>query len=190
MATRRAPTKTWVAKEGDFYIGRYPAVAFHSGNTLSGVFGTATSGVAFSAACKNITVTPPETSWEKQDLLGKDSNTFQNQLLDEKPVGLATVTATLVVGEDEMIEDYVMSGTVASKPTGYTRYQIGNTVTNGVIACVAVKNTDDSNYVAFGLQDGRVTKYGDVRISGPDSHWEQDITIICLAKNFYYEFKD
>lgn len=196
MASVRAPTKTWTAREGTFYLARYPMVAFNVGTELSGVFNgitgdSTTSGITIQAATKNITITPPETAWEKQDLLGKDSSNFQNQLLDEKPVGMATITATLVLGEDETVSDYVMSGT-ASGASGYTRYQIGNdkTSSNRVITCVTLKSNTLGESVAFGLEDARVTKWGDVRVSGPDSHWEQDVTITSLAKNFYWEFKD
>ena len=188
MATTRTPTKTWVAREGFFQVGKYPAVLFDTSTTLSGSF--ASSGYEISAAMKNITVTPPETSWEKQDLLGQTTNGFQNQLLDEKPVGIATITGTLLLGEDETISDILISGSATATVTNtYSRYQIGEkTSDNRVTAVVTMEK--NQNVVSFGLEDGVVTKWGDVRISGPDGHWEQDITIISLAKNFYWEFKD
>jgi len=190
MATVRSPTKTWVAREGQFYLGRAADITFDSSTTLSGSF--ASSGVSIHAACKNITITPPETAWEKQDLLGVDSNNFQNQILDEKPVGIATITATLILGENETVEDYIVSGTSVSAPAGYTRYQIGdtNTSVNDLAVCVVLESNNQNNAVAFALDNARMTKWGDVRITGPDAHWEQDITVITLAKDFYYEFKD
>jgi len=184
MATSRAPTKTWVAREGELYLGR-DDVVFRTNATLSSVF--LNSGVVVAAATKNITVTPPETGWEKQDLLGQNSNGFQNQLLDEKPVGMATVTGTLVLGEDETLEDFALSGTVTS-PSGYTRYSIGRNNDTVVKACITV--ADSTNGVSFGFDNARFTKWGDVRIAGPDGHWEQDFTIICLTKDFNYEFRD
>ena len=104
MVTTRTPTKTWVAREGFVYLNNAANITISNSTTLSGAFAQATSGVSIEAACKNITITPPETSWEKQDLLGKDSNNFQNQLLDEKPVGTATFQGTLILAEDEMVE--------------------------------------------------------------------------------------
>ena len=120
MVSTRTPTKTWVGRNGKIYFAT--AVSVSVTETLSGVFTNATSSgsVAVQAACKSVTITPPETAYEKVDLLGKDSNGFQNQLLDEKPVGLTTMTATMIVGEDETIEDKVISGTVTS-PANYTR---------------------------------------------------------------------
>lgn len=188
MATRRAPTKTWVARDGLAQIGKYPAVKFASDTTLSGSF--ASSGYEIAKAFKNITVTPPETSYEKLDLLGKDSNTFQNQLLDEKPVGTATMTGTLILGENETIEDTLLSGSATAITGTHSRYQIGNDATSQNKVTMVVSVFDSANEVAFGIEDAKVTKYGDVRISDTGSHWEQDITVMALAKNFYYEFKD
>ena len=187
MVSIRTPTKTWVAREGKVYLGR--GIAQDTAKTLSGVFSLDTNTAQIERACKNVTITPPETSWEKQDLLGKDSNSFQNQLLDEKPVGLATFTGTLIVGEDEVIEDLVVSGTVTS-PGGYTRYQVGKAGKSTVNLAVTLNTNDSANMATFAFFEAEVTKWGDVRVSGPDAHWEQDITLICLAKNFYYEFKD
>ena len=188
MATTLTPTKTWVAREGLFQIGKYPAVVFATTTSLSGAF--ASSGYEISSAIKNITVTPPETGWEKQDLLGKDTNSFQNQLLDEKPVGIATMTGTLILGEDETLSSILISGSAVAVTGGYSRYQLGDDKTSSNKVTAVVTMTDYTNEVSFGMEDARVTKWGDVRISGPDSHWEQDVTLICLAKNFYWEFKD
>jgi len=185
MATVRSPTKTWVAREGEVYLAKADEITYDGTTSLSGSF--ANAGVAIHAACKNLTITPPETGWEKQDFQGEDINNFQNQLVDEKPVGMATFTGTLVLAENETIEDYMVSGTV-SGPAGYTRYQIGKDNTNKLAVCVVLDN--GTNAVLFGFDNARVTKYGDVRIGSPDGHWEQDVTIVSLAKDFYYEFKD
>lgn len=187
MATTRAPTQTWTARQGTVYIGK--SIGVSTTSTLSGTFSTSANVYDVSAAAKNITITPPETAYEKQDLLGKNTSDFQNQLLDEKPVGLASMTATLVVGEDEMIEDLVVSGTVTA-PAGYTRYQVGKRSDNVVHVCVTMNTNDSANMASFALFNAKVTKHGDVRISGPDSHWEQDINVVCLAKDYYYEFKN
>lgn len=158
MATTRAPTKTWVAREELFHIGKYPTVKFTTAASLSGAF--TSSGYEVSSAMKNITITPPETSWEKQDLLGKTSTNFQNQILDEKPVGIATIIGTLVLGEDETISDLLISGSATSTVSAtYSRYQIGEkTSDNRVIAVVTVWK--GGNAVSFGMEDGRITKWG------------------------------
>ncbi len=193
MATTRSPTQTWVARNGYMYMGNVSGISFSTETTLSGAFAGSLSGVAIEAAVKNITVTPPETSWEKQDFCGTTTTGFQNQLIDEKPVGAATLTATMILAEDELISDLLMSGTATG--LGYARYQIGKETEfkDGAEATYAVVVTlisDTSKQVSFALDNAKMTKWGDVRISGPDGHWEQDITVFCLPKDFYWEFKD
>lgn len=187
MATARTPTQTWNARQGHLYLGLASDITIDNSATLSGAF--ATAGHALEAGVKNITVTPPETSWEKQDFLGINSNKFQNALLDEKPTGTATLTATLVLGEDELVSDYISGISSQAAPATYTRYQIGNQRLS-LSVCVTMIRSDIANEVSFVLDNAYATKWGDVRISGPDSHWEQDITLICLAKDFYWEFKN
>lgn len=191
MATARSPTQTWVAKSGRLFMDYAANITINSTTTLSGAFVSA--GFALEAAVKNITVTPPETSWEKQDFIGQDTSDFQNQLLDEKPVGTATLTGTMVLGEDETVEN-LLSGSFTAVTGGYSRYQYGSDNTSAatavVTAVVSMTTPTFGNTVSFGLDNARFTKLGDTRISGPDSHWEQDFTIVCLPKDFYYEFKD
>jgi len=189
MSAIRTPTSPWVAREGKVYFAT--AVGVSTASTLSGVFSEdAASGSAqIESAIKNVTVTPPDTGYDKQDFIGVDTNNFQNSLLDEKPVGMATFTGTLILGNDETIEDKVMSGTVTS-PAGYTRYQVGKTHDNVVNVCLALNKNDYSDSVTYALFNARVTKWGDIRLGSPDTHVEQDVTVVCLAKDFYTEFKD
>lgn len=193
MVTIRTPIRTWVARNGYMYIGNVSGVVFSNAVSLSGAFSEAASGVAIEAAVKNITITPPETSWEKQDFCGTNSSGFQNQLLDEKPVGLSTITATMILGENEIISDLIMSGT--ANGIGYSRRQIGKgdeypESTDSTYAVVVTLISDTTRQVSFAVDNAKITKWGDVRISGPDGHWEQDITLLCLTKDFYWEFKD
>jgi len=62
-------------------------VTIDTSNDLRKAFDSATAGSKLEAMVKSIIVTPPETAHEKQDLLGVDTNSFQNAFLDEKPVG-------------------------------------------------------------------------------------------------------
>ena len=188
MATTRAPTKTWAARQAEIIIARAHQITIGAATNLSGAFSI--NGVKIEAGAKNVTITPPETGWDKQDFVGQDSNGFQNQLLDEKPVGTATFTGTFQLGEDEHIEDYMMSGTVTGI-AGYTRYQIGKNNTNEVAICVTLTDVpNETDRKTCVLDNARVTKWGDVKESGPDAHFEQDCTIVCLARDFYYEVKD
>jgi len=189
MVTNRVPTKTWVARDGQLYIDYAANITFGEATSLSGSY--ASTGNSITAAVKNITITPPETTWEKQDFIGQTSGKFQNALLDQKPVGVATLTATMILGELETIEDMI-SGVNVAAPSGYTRRRFGDdqTTTTDVAVCVTLQGPTTSYETSFALDDAKFTKWGDVRISGPDGHWEQDFTIICLPNDFYYEFKD
>lgn len=189
--TTRTPSQTWVGRDARLYMDKAVNINFTTSATLSGAF--ALSGVEVSAACKNVTVTPPESSWEKQDLMGSQGSGFQNMLLDEKPVGVATATGTLLLGDDEMVSDYIVSGsTTVTAGSTYKRYQIGDDgrTLQKVAACVSLLSTDNVSEANFAFDNARFTKWGDVRISGPDSHFEQDFTIVCLPKDFRWEFKD
>jgi len=189
MVVKRMPTKMWTAKNALIQVADASLITFNNSATLSGAF--ASQGYSIEAAAKNITITPPETSWEKQDFLGVDTNNFQNQLLEEKPVGVATITGTMIVGEDETIED-MMSGSVVSAPTGFTRRQIGTNNTSNATLAVVVTFWSNSlqKEVSIGIDGARFTKLGDNNITGADAHLEQGFTITSLAKDCYLEFRD
>jgi len=168
-------------------------VTFASGVTiattgnLESLFSSAVSGVLVTAFTKSVTITPPETAHDLQSFMGADTNNFQNQMLEEKPPGLATMTGTLIMDEDEVLESLLdISGTVVTG--GYTRYQLGNS--SSAETDILVQLSGATGAVNIALIDSEITKWGDVRVSGPDGHWEQDITAICLAKNFYWEYQD
>ena len=177
-----APSRLSTARETIIYFSLASNVTMGTGSDLKTLFGTATD---VSAAAKNVTVSPPETAWELQSFLGTASS-FQNQMLDEKPVGLASFSATLILDEDEILEGFL--DTTATSPTGYSRYQIGNNTSPEIAILVSI--SDGSDYVNIAFDDARITKWGDVRISGPDGHWEQDIAATCLCSDFFWEYTD
>lgn len=174
-------------------IARETKVTFASGVTISTTSNLKTlfdsgSGNNLSAIFKNVTITPPETAHDLMSFLGTDTNDFQNQLLEEKPPGLATFTGTAILDEDETLDPFVDNSSTATSD-GYTRYQLGNSSSEETDVLINISGAT-SGEVNIALIDSKVTKWGDIRISGPDSHWEQDITGVCLAKNFYWEYKD
>ena len=178
---------------GRLAVGRESTVIITSGvsiDTTDNLYGLfdATNGDDVTSIVKNVTVTPPETAYELISLLGVDTNSFQNQLLEEKPAGMATFTATMILDEDEAFEPYLdISG--VSITGGYTRYQLGNSQqVSG--ADILVQISGATGTVNMALINAKLTKYGDVKISASDGHWEQEITGICLAKNFYWEYED
>ena len=191
MATSATPSHLYQPAEADIYIGYASDITFSTNNSISGAF--ATSGTMIAA--KNLTIVPPETPYEQQNLTGKDSNGFQNAILDKKPPGPATMTATLVLDQDEQVLNYFVSGagvtTVTSDSTSYSRYQIGKSDTSpDLTMAVVFVNESTGKEVSFGFDNVKPSKFGDIRISGPDAHAELDIAVICLPKNFYAEFRD
>ena len=178
------PTRLMLPKNSKVLFAS--GVSITTTNNLDTLFDSGT-GVNVTAFTKSVTLTPPETAHDLQSFLGADANNFQNQLLEEKPPGLATMTGTLIMDEDEVLESLLdISGSAISD--GYTRYQLGNSSSQQ--ADVLIQLSGATGTVNIALIDSEVTKWGDVRVSGPDGHWEQDITAICLAKNFYWEYKD
>jgi len=186
------PVKTWKARQTDLYITDSSNITISSDDSLFSLF-SGGGALSVSKTAKNVTVTPPPTDVEKVDFLGLDSNGFQNALLDSKPPGLPTCTGTLILGEDETLESAIVVGstTVAGSPAS-TRYQLGNDddLDQAVSVLVNMQDFAQDSRVSFCFHNAKLTKFGDVRISGADGHWEQDFTITCLPRNFYWEYID
>jgi hypothetical protein len=47
-----------------------------------------------------------------------------------------------------------------------------------------LENADASKEINFVLTNAYITKLGDVKISGPDSHFEVEFEAICLPRDF------
>jgi hypothetical protein len=190
----------WFAKDVTMQIVDADTVAIDAATTLDAEF-TAASAYGVSVKnlhsyAKDVTITEPEGSIDKIDLLGVDANSFQNAQLDHKPYGLARIAGTMLLDGDEVLEPYV-AGTGTAITGGYTRYQVGRRVA-GTVAnvmarkqCAVLVNLDDStDEVNFVLDDAWFVKLGDKKISGADGHWEQEFEIVCLPKDFYIEYKN
>jgi len=185
------------------YTAAETIVKFHSSSvsvlendTLDSLF---TSDDQIESLFKNVTVTPPEGSVEKVDLLGVDEDGFQNALLEAKPYGLATFTGTAVLSRKGFFEKFVDSASKQIETGGetYDRYQFGvmSATTQGrpkiaiLVQDVYPYTGTTSDLANILLNEAYITKLGDYRISGPDSHWEIDVTAVCLPKDFYIEHK-
>lgn len=142
---------------------------------------------------KNITVSTPEGGVEIISCLGESSN-FQNAYLDEKAFGLATCTGTLILDGDETELFKMMGGTSGTTVTGgYTRYQFGSstaTKTRVKVGGALINLDNGSEEVSIVFDNAYVTKFGDIKPTGADGHWEVDFEMVCLPKDFYIEFKD
>jgi hypothetical protein len=186
--TARAPTRVWHARDSKLYFALSSGVTLTATtNSLNGLFEAGT-GARVEALAKNITIVAPETGFDKIDLLGVDTSSFQNALLDQKPLGLPSISGTLILDEDETLSPY-LDGTSTSISGAYSRYQLGN-AQQPEIAILATLTVTAAEMVNFAFDKAYITKWGDIRISGPDGHWEQDFSAVCLPKNFYWEFKD
>lgn len=176
--------KVWKARHTKVYIDEAADVTITTAAALDTFFTAA--GTEIQANMKNVTITEPEGEVDKIDLLGVDTNGFQNAELDNQPFGLATLTGTLVLDSDEDIDIFAHgSGTTIS--TTHTRYQVGDGNRPDVAILVNLEDTAELN---IAMDNARIARVGDLKISGADGHWERDIKIVCLPKDYYIEFKD
>jgi len=177
-------TKIWRARHGTIKLDTASNVSIDSSQTLESFFGATALTVS---NAKNITITPPEITVDKVDLIGVDANNFQNAELEKKPVGVGKVTGTLVLDADEVLEAKLFSSSTAiSSPVAATRYQIGDGSEQDVAILVILKDGPDA--VAFAM-DNAVLKLGDAKSAG-DGHVEQDFEATCLPRDFYMEYYD
>ena len=177
-------TKLWKARETVIRVANAISV-----NTASTLDSQVASG-SIEAKVKNLTVSEPEGGVDKQDFLGETSG-FQNAALDEKPFGLGTISGTMVIDSDEILEQWT-SGSGTSINSTHTRYQVGASTSGKtrVPAAFLVNLDDGTSEVTILLNNAYITKVGDKKISGPDGHWEQDFTAVCLPADYYIEYKD
>jgi hypothetical protein len=147
------------------------------------------SSTALAGYMKNVTITEPEGDVDLQQLLGVDTNSFQNNEYDEKPYGAASLTGTLCLNSDELLETYACGASTAIGTT-HARYQFGKGGRQQVAVLVNIEDATAAKEINFLFDDALMTRYGDVKIGGPDGHWEQDVKFICQPKNFYIEFKN
>jgi hypothetical protein len=199
-STIHSPSK-YIAIETSLYLSTVPVTVLTT-DTLDSLFADVDQ---YHGLFKNITVTPPEGTIDQINLLGTETATgigqtlyFQNALLEEKPYGLATITGTAVMAQADHLEKFFDPGaSFSTASVTYDRYQFGipySTATLGrPYIAILVKNahpflgtvTKKANIL---LNNAQMTKIGDYRISGPDSHWEVDIAATCLPKDFYVEY--
>lgn len=156
--------------------------------TTGNVFDYAGFATAVEGYAKNVTITPPEGPIEQIDLLGDDSNSFQNAAADIKPYGMATISGTLVHPGDELLEPFVMGAGASTVISGsYTRWQVGKGSRVSVALVVNFDNGTDEVSVLF--DNGWFTKFGEKSLNA-DGHWEQNFELVCHARDYYEEYKN
>jgi hypothetical protein len=179
----------WLAKDCTLKIVDADNIYVDATTTLDTEFTNSTGGAtSFTVYAKDVTITEPEGSIDKIDLLGVDGNSFQNALLDHKPYGLARITCTMVLDGDESIESFVYGTGTQIATNTYTRYQSKDSVRQ---PCAILVNLDDgTDEVNIVLDEAIIIDLGDRKISGADGHWEMELEAVCLPKDFYIEYKN
>jgi hypothetical protein len=181
----------WLAKDCTLKIVDADNIYIDSSTVLSTEFTNATGGAtSFHAYAKDVTITEPEGSVDKIDLVGVDGNSFQNAVLDHKPYGLARITCTMVLDGDESLETFVYgSGTaIEAGATDYVRYQAKSA--NRQPCAILVNLNDGTDEISFVLDEAIIIDLGDRKLSGADGHWEMELEAVCLPKDFYIEYKN
>ena len=183
------------------------------------VFGAAVSldqaqGGATIYKVKNLTLPPPMSEIERIDLWGEDAldtvgsnvlvtGTWQIQAMDEKSWTLGKAAFTLVMSSDEAgsttpnadnVETLFHGSSqidVADSPA-FTRMVYGDLVTSPpiLVGNLGFVFNNGTQIMNVQMVRARVTKMGDMRITGADGHWEMDCEAVCFAQDFVREVED
>ena len=174
--------KIWQGREAVVKIDLASNVTITESAALDTFF---SSGSALHGHLKEISLTGSEGDVEQIDLLGEDSDSFQNADKDKKPFGMVELSGKLVLRGDETIEQFAY-GTSVDVNSTHTRYRPGIRQEVSVL----INNDDGTKEVSFALDNADFTKPGDMALNA-DGHWETDFAIKCLGRDFYGpEFKD
>lgn len=176
--------KIWHAKEAVVKIQLASATTITTSAALDTFF---SSGTAIAGVMKDISITEPMGDVDKLDLLGQDTNGFQNAELEEKPAGMVEVTGTLILPGDEGIEPFIYSVGSAINGT-HTRYTAGYATRRKLALLLNLDDgTDEVNYAGNNM----LPTARDSKVTGADGHFETTITLKCLPRDWYGpEFKD
>jgi hypothetical protein len=172
--------KVWHAKESVVKLGLATSVNITAGTVLDTAF-SATS--AITGVMKDITVTEPMGDIEKIDLLGTDSNGFQNAEVEEKPAGLVEVSGTLILPGDEEAEQFLYdAGTATTNGTGWTTYRAGKASRRKLAILLNLDDgTDEVNYAGTNMYPTA----RDAKVTGADGHYETTFTVKGLPRDWF-----
>jgi len=151
--------------------------------------GTTGNTNGIQAFSKSLTIAVPESTAEMVSFLGLDSSSFQNAELEEKPFDVGGVSGTLVLNDSEVLETFFY-GTGTAISTTFRRYQPGILSSAGrpdVSILIDIYDSVSLKTVSCVLTNAKITKLGDIKISGPDSHFEVEFNAVCLPRDFYLE---
>ena len=171
--------KLFYARESVIKMNLASAVTINTASTLINSFSASTS---MEGVFKDFTIKEAKRGVDVVNLQGSDSDGFQNQEIEEKPSELIEVTGTLILPPDEKVETYLYdAGTTIA--TNWTRYRSGLTARKLAVCFEAVDSTNSKDVSFAGTNMYPTAK--DVKVTGPDGHWECSLTLNCLARDFY-----
>jgi len=198
----------WRAPHAEVKIDLASNVTIAGTAALDTFFGS--TATLISAYMKNISVVVPEGDVEQVNFLGVTSG-FQNSNIDQKPFAMGEVSGTLVMKRPVAADTYTEllietpasgnpthlffgAGTdIPSASPTHRRYQAGS-ITSGDFdrpeSAWLINVTDGTEEINIVLDNAFVTKFGEVKIDGPDGHWELDVNVKSQTKDFYMEWKN
>lgn len=172
--------KIWKGREATVKIA--DSVTIDTSAALDTFF---SSGTEISADLKDFEIAEPEMAGEKIDLVGEDTDGFQNADWDDKPAGLGAFKGTLVLRGDETLEPHIY-GTGTAIASTHTRYRVGDG--NTIHPAILINFDDGTKEVNFVVDNTRL-RINSTKLAA-DGHAEYDVEGYCLARDFYKEFKD
>lgn len=175
--------EVWFAKHATVKIAG-TAITITGGTALDNSF---TAGSAIQGKMKDITITEPHGDMDKIDLLGTDTNGFQNAEAEEKPAGNAEISGTLILDGDELTELFMYDAGSAITAS-HTRFRSGKATVRKISMLVNLNDgTDEVNYAMINAYPTA----RDVKVTGADGHFEITFTAKSLPRDFYGpEFKN
>jgi hypothetical protein len=174
----------WNARKAEVSIAISSSISIDSSATAYPAQFVAASATNASAYIKDVSITPPEMEVEIVHTLGQDTNLFQNSYDEEKPSGMAKMTATLIMQGDEIFETGMTGVTQVS---GFTDYMYNPDKRDN--KSYLVNFNDNTDTVSILFHDAYI-KLGERKPTGIDGHWEQSIELICSPQNYREQFKD
>lgn len=174
--------KVWKARECEIKLVADPTIT--TAAVLDSFF---SAGTAISGIMKDVTIKEPSSEVDQIDLLGQDSNSFQNAEGEEKPYGMAEISGTAILPGDEVTEIMFYPTGVAIAAT-HTRYRMATGTRKR--PAILLNLDDGTDEVSFVLDNTWITTK-EVKATGADGHMEITFTAKCLPRDFYGpEFKD
>jgi len=177
-------TEVWEAREATLKIDNAKDVTITTAAVLDSFW---SSGETITAYARNVTLALPEQSVEKIDLLGVNASSFQNAARDLKPLGLATLSGTMILpnATTQVLDKYYFP-TQATVATNYTRYTLATKATTVAVLVNMAEGTVTE--VSAGIDNAVITRYGDMRITA-DGTPEIDFEIVSLPEDVHFEIK-